>query len=77
MAAQPIVREGYRNPLYTYETNTMGTVNICEAVRYCDCVKAFVNVTSDKVYKNNEWPCGYRETDPLPQRLAVRSYFSA
>lgn len=65
MAAQPIVRESYANPVYTYETNVMGTVNICEAVRRCDSVKSFVNVTTDKVYKNNEWEWGYRETDAL------------
>ncbi len=65
MAAQPIVRESYINPVYTYETNVMGTVNICEAVRFCDSVKSFVNVTTDKVYKNNEWAWGYRETDAL------------
>ncbi|MCI8603654.1 MAG: CDP-glucose 4,6-dehydratase [Ruminiclostridium sp.] len=65
MAAQPIVRESYVNPVYTYETNVMGTVNICEAVRQCDSVKSFINVTTDKVYKNNEWEWGYRETDAL------------
>lgn len=65
MAAQPIVRESYVDPVYTYETNVMGTVNICEAVRQCDSVKSFVNVTTDKVYKNNEWAWGYREVDPL------------
>lgn len=63
MAAQPIVREGYANPAYTYETNVMGTVNICEAIRQCESVKSFVNVTTDKVYKNNEWEWGYREID--------------
>lgn len=65
MAAQPIVRESYANPVYTYETNVMGTVNICEAVRLCDSVKSFVNVTTDKVYLNNEWEWGYRENDAL------------
>lgn len=65
MAAQPIVRESYVEPVYTYETNVMGTVNICEAVRLCDSVKSFVNVTTDKVYKNNEWEWGYRENDAL------------
>ena len=65
MAAQPIVRESYAKPVYTYETNVMGTVNICEAVRLCDSVKSFVNVTTDKVYKNNEWEWGYRENDAL------------
>lgn len=65
MAAQPIVRESYADPVYTYQTNVMGTVNICEAVRQCDSVKSFVNVTTDKVYRNNEWEWGYRETDYL------------
>ena len=65
MAAQPIVRESYINPVYTYETNVMGTVNICEAIRLCDSVKSFVNLTTDKVYRNNEWEWGYRETDAL------------
>lgn len=65
MAAQTIVRESYAEPVYTYETNVMGTVNICEAVRLCDSVKSFVNVTTDKVYKNNEWEWGYRENDAL------------
>jgi len=65
MAAQPIVRESYAEPVYTYETNVMGTVNICEAVRLCDSVKSFVNVTTDKVYKNNEGEWGYRENDAL------------
>ena len=65
LAAQPIVRESYRNPRETYETNVMGTVNICEAVRLCGSVKSFLNVTTDKVYKNNEWAWGYRENEPL------------
>lgn len=65
LAAQPIVRESYKNPRETYETNVMGTVNICEAVRLCGSVKSFLNVTTDKVYKNNEWAWGYRENEPL------------
>ncbi len=65
LAAQPIVRESYKNPAYTYETNVMGTVNILECVRASDCVKSFLNVTTDKVYHNNEWRWGYRENDPL------------
>lgn len=65
MAAQPIVLESYKEPLYTYETNVMGTANICEAIRLCDCVKSFVNVTTDKVYYNHEWEWGYRECDSL------------
>ena len=60
MAAQPLVRESYADPVYTYETNVMGTVNILEAVRLVECVKSVVNVTTDKVYKNNEWEWGYR-----------------
>ena len=65
LAAQPIVRESYKNPVYTYETNVMGTVNVLEAVRQCGSVKSFLNVTTDKVYRNNEWEWGYRETDEL------------
>ena len=65
MAAQPIVRESYKDPVYTYETNVMGTVHILEAVRECSTVKSFLNVTTDKVYRNNEWNWGYRECDPL------------
>ena len=65
MAAQPIVRDSYKDPVYTYETNTMGTVNILECVRKCGTVRSFLNVTTDKVYHNNEWTWGYRETDPL------------
>ena len=65
MAAQPIVRESYKDPVFTYETNVMGTVNILEAVRICPTVKSVVNVTTDKVYRNNEWEWGYREIDAL------------
>lgn len=65
LAAQPIVRDSYKDPLYTYETNVMGTVNILECVRKYDCVKSFLNVTTDKVYKNNEWIWGYREDEAL------------
>ena len=65
MAAQPIVRDSYKNPVYTYETNVMGTVNILEAVRSCPSVKSFVNVTTDKVYLNKEWAWGYRENEEL------------
>lgn len=65
LAAQPIVRESYRNPRYTYETNVMGTVNIMECVRLTPSVKSVLNVTTDKVYKNNEWCWGYREDEPL------------
>ena len=65
MAAQPIVRESYKNPVYTYETNVMGTVNLLEAVRSCDSVRSVVNVTTDKVYLNREWQWGYRENEEL------------
>jgi len=65
MAAQPIVRDSYKDPVYTYETNVMGTVNVLEAVRGCDSVKSFLNVTTDKVYQNNEWAWGYREDERL------------
>lgn len=65
LAAQPIVRDSYKNPRYTYETNVMGTVNILECVRLHPCVRSFLNVTTDKVYHNNEWVWGYRENEPL------------
>ena len=65
MAAQPIVRESYKNPVYTYETNVMGTVNVLECIRLTDSVKSFVNVTTDKVYKNRDWEWGYRENEEL------------
>lgn len=65
MAAQPIVRESYKSPVYTYETNVMGTVNVLECIRHTSSVKSFVNVTTDKVYKNREWEWGYRENEEL------------
>lgn len=65
LAAQPIVLEGYKNPVETYSTNVMGTVNILECIRTSNCVKSFLNVTTDKVYKNKEWLWGYRENEPL------------
>ena len=65
MAAQPIVRESYRDPVYTYETNVMGTVNVLECVRRTPSVKSFLNVTTDKVYLNREWEWGYRENEEL------------
>jgi len=65
MAAQPIVRDSYRDPVGTYSTNVMGTVNVMEAVRRNPCVKSFLNVTTDKVYENKEWEWGYRENEPL------------
>ena len=65
MAAQPIVRDSYERPVYTYETNVMGTVNIMECVRLSKSVKSFLNVTTDKVYDNKEQDKGYVETDFL------------
>lgn len=65
LAAQPIVRESYNNPVYTYETNVIGTVNLLECVRTIPGVKSVLNVTTDKVYENKEWDWGYRETDVL------------
>lgn len=65
LAAQPIVRESYENPAYTYETNVMGTVNLLECVRTVSGVRSVLNVTTDKVYENKEWSWGYREIDIL------------
>ena len=65
MAAQPIVREGYRDPRLTYETNVMGTVNILECLRRHPGASSFLNVTTDKVYDNQETDRHFRETDPL------------
>ena len=66
LAAQPIVRESYRDPRYTYETNVMGTVNLMECARNANApVRSVLNVTTDKVYHNNEWCWGYREDEPL------------
>lgn len=65
LAAQPIVRDSYKEPVYTYETNVMGTVNILECIRNSSCVKSFLNVTTDKVYLNKEWAWGYRENEEL------------
>ena len=65
LAAQPIVRDSYKDPRYTYETNVMGTVNLLECVRLSSGVKSVLNVTTDKVYHNNEWCWGYREDEPL------------
>ena len=65
MAAQPIVRDSYKDPVGTYATNVMGTVNVCEAVRQASSVRSFLNVTTDKVYENKEWEWGYRENEPL------------
>lgn len=65
MAAQPLVRDSYKMPVYTYETNVMGTVNVLECVRNSESVKSVVNVTTDKVYKNIEQNIGYVESDEL------------
>ncbi len=65
MAAQPLVRESYKEPVYTYEVNVMGTVNVLECVRQSSSVRSVINVTTDKVYKNREWCWGYREDEEL------------
>lgn len=69
LAAQPIVRDSYKDPRYTYETNVMGTVNLLECVRLAAEAghgpRSVLNVTTDKVYHNNEWAWGYRENEPL------------
>lgn len=88
LAAQPIVRDSYKDPVGTYETNVIGTVNILECVRKNDCVRSFLNVTTDKVYHNNEWAWGYREDEPLDgfdpysnskscSELVTHSYFNS
>lgn len=65
MAAQPLVRLSYREPVETYATNVMGTVHVLEAARKCTRLKAIVNVTTDKCYENREWDWGYRENEPM------------
>lgn len=65
MAAQPLVRDSYKIPVETYAINVMGTLHLLEAVRACSSVRAVVNVTTDKVYENREWPWGYRENEPF------------
>lgn len=65
MAAQPLVRDSYSNPVETYEINVMGTVNVMEAIRRTKGVRALINVTTDKCYENQEWLWGYRENEPL------------
>lgn len=65
MAAQPLVRYSYIEPVETYSTNVMGTVNLLEAVRHTKSVKAVVNVTTDKCYENREWAWGYRENEAM------------
>ena len=92
LAAQPLVLESYKNPVETYSTNVMGTVNILECVRQSQSVRSVINVTTDKVYHNNEWAWGYRENDildgidpysnskscsELVTACYVRSFFSA
>lgn len=65
MAAQPLVRYSYENPVETYAINVMGTVHLLEAVRNTTSVKAVVNITTDKCYENREWVWGYRENEPM------------
>ena len=65
MAAQPLVRYSYSNPVETYATNVMGTVHVLEAIRSCNSIKAAVMVTTDKCYENKEWIWGYRENEPM------------
>ncbi|WP_336636197.1 CDP-glucose 4,6-dehydratase [Lysinibacillus fusiformis] len=65
MAAQPLVRESYKDPVDTYSTNVMGTVHLFESIRKCTSVKAIINVTTDKCYENKEWTWGYRENEQL------------
>ncbi|WP_312538030.1 CDP-glucose 4,6-dehydratase [Stutzerimonas nitrititolerans] len=65
MAAQPLVRLSYREPVETYATNVMGTVHVLEAARQCTNLRAIVNVTTDKCYENREWEWGYRENEPM------------
>jgi len=65
LAAQPLVRKSYQNPIETYETNVIGTANVLEAVKETTSVKVVVCITTDKVYENNEWVWPYRENDKL------------
>jgi CDP-glucose 4,6-dehydratase len=65
MAAQPLVRHSYSQPVETYATNVMGTVHVLEAARQAGSVKAIVNITTDKCYENREWVWGYREDEPM------------
>jgi CDP-glucose 4,6-dehydratase len=65
LAAQPLVRYSYKNPVETYETNVMGTIHVLEAIRCTDSVQASVLITTDKCYQNREWNRGYREIDPM------------
>ena len=88
LAAQALVRKSYKNPLETWSTNVMGSVNILEACRHLPSVRAIVSITTDKCYQNQEWPWGYRESDRLGghdpysaskacAELVVESYRSA
>lgn len=85
LAAQPLVKEGYKRPVYTFMTNAIGTVHILELIRQYDYIKGWVMITTDKVYENHEWMYPYRETDRLAghdpysaskamAELAIRSY---
>lgn len=65
MAAQPLVRLSYKDPIETYDTNVMGTVKVLEAARNCQSLKAIISVTTDKCYENREWVWGYRENEPM------------
>ncbi len=65
LAAQPLVRQSYDQPIETYATNVMGTVHVLEAARHAGSVRAIVNVTTDKCYENREWAWGYRENEPM------------
>lgn len=68
LAAQALVLESYADPVATYQTNVMGTVNVLEAARTASAVRSVVIVTSDKCYENHEWVWGYRESDPMGGR---------
>ncbi|WP_299074808.1 CDP-glucose 4,6-dehydratase [uncultured Paraglaciecola sp.] len=65
LAAQPLVRESYQDPVGTYTTNVIGSLNVLEAIRHCHSVRAAVIVSTDKCYENQEWHWGYRENDPV------------
>ncbi len=65
MAAQPLVRQSYENPIETYSTNVMGTVHVLESARTVSSVRATVVITTDKCYENKEWVWGYRENEPM------------
>ncbi len=65
LAAQPLVRYSYLNPIETFETNIIGTINILENCRYSESVRSIINITSDKCYENKEWARGYKENEPM------------